>query len=178
MFYYAVRLYFDVVFIFELLSTLSMFPRVPRAGCLVLFRILAQFGFTQGGQEYTPKVDWFKLNKYFYKLTTSSQPTATHFLISPEKNKSQILIFRNHFCSKEYHFSSKMFNFHSEMVNLDPKLSFCSKIVWKVLFSINNVQFQEKNANFCMFFEWKRLGWVLICSWIRILWSPGGAGEQ
>ena len=132
-----------------------MFPRVvlPRAGCLVLFRILAQFGFTQGGQEYTPKVDWFKLNKYFYKLTTSSQPTPTHFLISPEKNKSQILIFRNHFCSQKYHFSSKMFNFHSEMVNLYAKLSICSKNsnnskirkTRPILFEID--QFYNKNGS-------------------------------
>ena len=29
MFYYAVRVYFDVVFIFEFEYSLSMFPRVP-----------------------------------------------------------------------------------------------------------------------------------------------------
>ena len=131
-----------------------MFPRVlPRAGCLVLFRILAQFGFTQGGQEYTPKVDWFKLNKYFYKLTTSSQPTATHFLISPEKNNSQILIFSNqnwHFGRKWAIFQWKMDHFHSKMVNFKIKTiilvlkNAISIRIWQ--FSFENDRFNSKNT--------------------------------
>ena len=131
MFYYAVS-YFDVVFIFELLSTLSrVCSQGYPDGCLVLFRILAQFGFTQGGQEYTPKVDPSKLNKYFYKLTTSSQPTqATHFLIANEKNKSQILIFqqsKKHFLFEKHHFSLKMFILQHKLVDLDSKQSFLLK---------------------------------------------------
>ena len=136
MFYYAVS-YFDVVFIFELLSTLSrVCSQGYPDGCLVLFRILAQFGFTQGGQEYTPKVDPSKLNKYFYKLTTSSQPTqATHFLIANEKNKSQILIFQQ---SKK-HFLFEKPSFFTKNVHFAAQIS---------RFRFNTVVFVEKKCQF------------------------------
>ena len=136
MFYYAVS-YFDVVFIFELLSTLSrVCSQGYPDGCLVLFRILAQFGFTQGGQEYTPKVDPSKLNKYFYKLTTSSQPTqATHFLIANEKNKSQILIFQQ---SKK-HFLFEKPSFFTKNVQFAVQIS---------RMRVKSVVFVEKSVNF------------------------------
>ena len=76
--------------------------------------------------------------------------------------KTRLISFEiGQFYNKNARFLDRRGKFHLVVLDLNIKMAF---LFWKI-------------AIF-MIFEWKWLGWVLICSWIRILWSPGGAGEQ